>query len=194
MYVPSLGDQVPTIGNRLTRALARWALQIAGWRFEGEIPNHSRMVVVAAPHTTAVDFFAALPAIAAIGIRLSWMGAEWVFRVPLMRLIGGIKVDRAQPKDIVAQTIDALKQRESFVLALAPEGTRKKRVPWKTGFYRIAHGAGVPLFLVAIDPKGKTFRLGPSFLPSGDYEADMEERIKPYYAEYLDKYPERFGI
>ncbi len=67
-------------------------------------------------------------------------------------------------------------------------------VPWKTGFYRIATGAGVPIMLASIDPEKKTLRFGPTFEPSGDYDADMENEIRPFYAEYLDRYPERFGI
>lgn len=77
---------------------------------------------------------------------------------------------------------------------LSPEGSRKKVVPWKTGFYRIARGAGVLVLLVSIDQESKLIRIGPSFEPSGDYDADMEEKIKPFYTEYVDRYPERFGI
>jgi 1-acyl-sn-glycerol-3-phosphate acyltransferase len=194
MYVPTLGDRLPRRGNRLTRAAGRWVLRLWGWRFEGVIPDHPKMVVIAAPHTTAWDFIVGMVAIFAIGIRVSWLGADWVFRFPMMRSLGGVPVDRSRRHDLVARTVETFAGRERHVLALSPEGTRSKRVPWKTGFYHIARGAGVPVFLAAIDQRAKRLILGPSFLPSGDYEADMEAHIRPFYAEYLDKYPERFGI
>ena len=194
MYVPTLGDRLPRRGNRLTRAAGRWVLRLWGWRFEGVIPDHPKMVVIAAPHTTAWDFIVGMVAIFAIGIRVSWLGADWVFRFPMMRSLGGIPVDRSRRHDLVARTVESFAGRERHVLALSPEGTRSKRVPWRTGFYHIARGAEVPVLLAAIDQRAKLLSIGPSFLPSGDYEADMEEHIRPFYGEYLDKYPERFGI
>ncbi len=194
MDVPTLGDRLPKRGNRLTRALARWILRLWGWRLEGTIPDHPRMVVIAAPHTTAWDFIVGMVAIFALGIRISWLGADWVFRFPFMRFLGGIPVDRSRRHDLVARIVETLAGRERYLLALAPEGSRSKVVPWKTGFYHIACGAGVPILLAAIDPRRQLIRFGPSFRPSGDYEADMEEEIRPFYARYVDEYPERFGM
>ena len=178
----------------LTRAVGRTVLRWMGWRLEGAVPNREKLLAIAAPHTTAWDFVVGMVVLLALGARVSWLGADWVFRFPFMRAIGGIPVDRSAPRGLVPQVVDRFEERERFILALSPEGSRKKVAPWKTGFYRIAVGAGVPVLLVSIDQERKRIRIGPCFEPSGDYDADMDEKIRPFYAEYLDRYPERFGI
>jgi len=193
-HVEPLGDRLPRQGNRLTRRAGRTLLRWIGWRIEGALPNREKLVAIVAPHTSAWDFIVGMVVLLALGLRVSWLGADWVVRFPFMRAIGGIPVDRSAPHGMVPQVVDRFEDRESFVLALSPEGSRKKVVPWKTGFYRIARGAGVPVFLVSIDHEVKLLRFGPTFEPSGDYDADMEEKIRPRYAEYLDRYPDRFGI
>jgi hypothetical protein len=191
--VPRLGDRVPKRGNALTRGLGAAVLRLLGWRFEGPFPDVAKLVAVGAPHTTANDFLIAILTILALGIRATWLGIDWIFRFPLMRWVGGSPVDRSRRQDLVSLNIEKFKDREQYVLALAPEGSRKKVVPWKTGFYRIAHGAGVPILLVAIDQQHKILRFGPCFETSGDLEADMEI-LRAFYAPYLERYAERFGI
>ncbi len=194
VYVPELRDQIPKRGSRLSRWFGRSLMRLFGWRIEGTLPNRSKMVAIGAPHTTAWDFGMALMMIWALGLRISWMGADWVVRFPFMSYLGGIPVDRSQPHGLVAQSIEQFRSRANLWLAIAPEGSRKKVVPWKSGFYRIAVGAGVPIFLVGMDLKNRVLRLGPEVGLSGDYEADMEERIQPFFARYVDDCPDRFGM
>ena len=193
-HVAPIGDRLPRQGNRLTRAIGRTLLRWTGWRFEGAVPNRDKLLAIGAPHTTAWDFALAMMAILALGVRVSWLGADWVFRFPFMRAIGGIPVDRSVRQGMVPQAIRRFAERPKLILALTPEGSRKKVVPWKTGFYHIAAGAGVPVLMVSIDLENKLLRFGPSFEPSGDYEADMETKIEPFYADLVDRFPERFGI
>ncbi len=192
--MPALGERVPRWGNRLTRAFGRAVLRLVGWRVDGEIPNREKLLAISAPHTTAWDLPICLMALVAIGIRGSWMGADWIFRIPLMRKIGGVPIDRQARLGVVAQTIESYKNRRQFALALFPEGSRKKVVPWKTGFYRIAVGAEVPILLVVVDQQAKRMTIGPTFEPCGDYQADMDEHIRPVYARFADQYPDQFGI
>ncbi|MEE8523721.1 MAG: 1-acyl-sn-glycerol-3-phosphate acyltransferase [Thermoanaerobaculia bacterium] len=191
--VPELGDLVPKRGNAVTRAAGAAVLRLLGWRFEGPFPNVAKLVAIGAPHTTAKDFLIAIATILALGIRATWLGIDWIFRFPLMRWVGGVPIDRSRRQDVVSLNIDKFKDLERYVLALAPEGSRKKVVPWKTGFYHIAHGAGVPILMIGIDQQHKILRFGPCFETSGDLEADME-KIRSYYAPYVDRYSERFGI
>ena len=192
--VPAVGDRVPRQGNRVTRALGRMALRLLRWRVVGPIPNRKRFLVVVAPHTTGWDFPIAMVTLFALGIRASWLGVDWLLRYPLMSKLGGISVDRGAGQGIVGRAIAEFGRRQQYILGLSPEGSRKKVTPWKTGFYRIATGAAVPLLLVAIDQRKKQIRMGPIFDLSGDYEADMEHRIQPFYAEYLEQYPDRFSF
>jgi len=88
--------------------------------------------------------------------------------------------------------IGVLRERAEFVMLLAPEGTRKKVTRWKTGFYHIARGAGVPIVLSFLDYARKEGGLGPVFYPTGDFEADMRE-ILAFYAGVTGRHPERMG-
>lgn len=191
--VPELGELVPKRGNALTRKVGATALRLMGWRFEGSFPNVPKLVAIGAPHTTAKDFPVAIMTIMALGIHATWLGVDWIFRFPMMRWVGGVPIDRSKRQDLVSLNIDKFKDREGYVLALAPEGSRKKVVPWKTGYYHIAHGAGVPILMIGIDQQHKVLHFGPCLETSGDLEADME-KIRSFYAKYLDRYAERFGI
>ena len=75
-------------------------------------------------------------------------------------------------------------------ICLAPEGTRKKVEKLKTGFYFIAVGAKVPIFMVKFDYKNKIVWLREPFYPTGDIDADMT-LIDNYFAGTQGKYPEK---
>ena len=63
---------------------------------------------------------------------------------------------------------------------MAPEGTRSYTEKWKTGFYHIAVGAGVPILPIAMDYKTKQMRFMPLFYPTGDYDADLPKILENY--------------
>ncbi len=194
IHIPPLGPRVPRRGNRLTRALGRTIVRLAGWRVEGDIPNREKFLVIIGPHTTGWDFPICLITLIGLGVRVSWLGVDWMFRYPLMHKMGGVPVDRKARLGVVPSCIETYNKRSHYILGLSPEGSRKKVVPWKTGFYHIAIGAGVPILMVVIDQQAKRIGVGPWFHPSGDYRADMDEHIIPVYAEFAEKYPDNFGI
>jgi 1-acyl-sn-glycerol-3-phosphate acyltransferase len=140
-------------------AFARHALRLLGWRlmFDG-LPSRQGVIVVY-PHTSNWDFPIALLAKWAIGIQVTFWGKESLFRVPLfgrwLRWLGGLPVRRSTRQGAVGQMIDAMREaREEgrfMWLALAPEGTRARVGGWRSGFYRVAHQAGVPVGLVVLD-------------------------------------------
>lgn len=178
----------------MTWGLGAAGLRLLGWRVTGTVPNREKFLVVVAPHTSGWDFAIAMVTLVALGVRASWLGVDWIFRYPLMSKIGGIPVDRSAGQGIVRRAIREFARRQHYILGLSPEGSRKKVVPWKTGYYRIATGAGVPLLLVSFDQRRKTIHLGDFFEPSGDYQADMDSRIRPFYAEFSERYPDNFGM
>jgi 1-acyl-sn-glycerol-3-phosphate acyltransferase len=45
---------------------------------------------------------------------------------------------------------------------------------WKSGFYHIAKGAGIPIVMAVVDGKHKTVRIGQVFHPTGNMETDMK--------------------
>ena len=75
---------------------------------------------------------------------------------------------------------------------VAPEGTRKRSDKWKSGFYRIAVAAGVPILPVAFDYPRKVIRFDPLFHPSGDYERDLALLQSHFRADMALK-PENYG-
>jgi len=74
------------------------------------------------------------------------------------------------------------------MLMVPPSGTRKKVLYWKTGFYHIAHGAGVPIVMGFLDYRRKHGGIGPVFQPSGNIDRDMET-IRDFYRDISGKYP-----
>ena len=159
-----LGPHAPQTRRPWLRALGWWLMQRAGWRFEGQIPDAPRFVVIVAPHTSNWDFPVGLAAKWALGLDAHWWGKDTLFLPPLgwfMRANGGIPVDRRNRQDVVDRTVDAFRTNERFALALAPEGTRKKVTQWRSGFWHVARGAGVPIVCVALDWEHRVMRLGP---------------------------------
>ena len=177
--------------------VVRWALVTffgwQGWTVEGTAPTPRKFVIIAAPHTSNWDFVYFLGAADALNLKLSFMGKASLFRWPFARMmtdLGGIPVDRTQAKDMVGTMVAEFARRDEFMLTIAPEGTRGKARQWKTGFYHIAMGAGVPMVCGMMDYRRKVVSLGEAILPTGDYEADMV-RLKAIYSSCSPKHPQQ---
>jgi 1-acyl-sn-glycerol-3-phosphate acyltransferase len=78
-------------------------------------------------------------------------------------------------------------------LCLAPEGTRSRVSPWKTGFLHIAHKANVPVLLVAFDYKKKLIEFGPLHNISDNTHFELN-RIYLHFKQAQGKYPEKMVI
>lgn len=179
----------------LVRALSALALRLAGWKVEGEVPPYSRFVVIGAPHTSNWDWALMVAVTGYLGIKPYWMGKRALFPgplAPLMRWLGGIPIDRDSPKDVVEQVVDAFKSHHEMVVIITPEGTRKRAPRWKTGFYRIARAAGVPIVLAWIDYPSRRVGIGPAMTPTGDLEADLR-LIGEFYRDKRGLYPDQGG-
>jgi 1-acyl-sn-glycerol-3-phosphate acyltransferase len=163
---------------------AQWVWRTIGWKMEGAAPHHRKCVIIAVPHTSSVDFFMMLLMAWYFGFRINWMGTAGLFRWPLgilMRRLGGIPIYRKERRNTVDQAVAALNSADDMFLVLSPEGTRSYRDYWRTGFYRMAEGAGVPIYLGFLDFATKRAGVRPEPLyPSGDIDADMVE-IAAFY-------------
>ena len=158
------------------RAFGRLCFSWAGWRIEGGFPDSPRAVCIVAPHTSNWDFLLGMALVLALELRVSWLGKHRIFRAPFrgfLRWLGGIPVDRGSPHGVVGDCVRAFEAAPALFLALSPEGTRKGASVWKTGFYHIAAGAGVPILPVALDSRQRVIRILPAFLPSQDLERDL---------------------
>ncbi len=108
----------------------------------------------------------------------------------MMRRLGGVPVDRFKSHNMVDAMVREFERRDDFLLTIPPEGTRGAGKQWRTGFYYIALQAKVPLIIGLMDYQKKTGGLGPSFMPSGDYKADMKI-LSDFYHSVTPKYPEK---
>lgn len=178
----------------MKKLLGRIMLAISGWRIEGGVPEVKKLVMIAAPHTSNWDFVHMTAIAFFLDIDISWMGKRSLFRFPFgtfFRVLGGIPVDRSKNNNLVEQLVAEMDKRERFFLVVPAEGTRRRSEYWKSGFYHIAYGAGVPIALGYLDFSKKCGSIGPLLYPTGDIAADMD-RIRAHYADIKGKHPERF--
>lgn len=183
--------------NTLLRGLSLAVLRLQGWKIEGSLPDGAtKAVLIAAPHTSNWDLPYTLMTGFALRLNLYWMGKESIFRAPFgafMRWLGGIAVDRSRSNNLVAASVEAIRAATGpLQLVVPPEGTRSKTRYWKTGFYHIAVGAGVPIVMAYMDYAEKRAGLGPVFHPTGDVERDMES-IKAFYAPFKGRNADQFS-
>jgi 1-acyl-sn-glycerol-3-phosphate acyltransferase len=175
--------------------LARRLLALLGWRAEGAPPDLPKYVLVVAPHTSNWDFPVLLLLAVALGIKATWMGKHTLFRPPLgwlMRRLGGLPIDRTARNNVVEQAVESFYSSDRLILAILPEGTRKRTPYWKSGFYHIARGAGAPIALGYADFERKVGGIGRVLTLSGHIEADMAT-IRDFYSRVVGKRPEQFG-
>jgi 1-acyl-sn-glycerol-3-phosphate acyltransferase len=97
------------------------------------------------------------------------------------KALGGVPVNRRERTGFVERIVEEFRVRERFNLVIATEGTRSLQPGWKSGFYRIAVAAGVPVLLGVVDYSRKEVGLLASVELSGDEAADMA-RIAQCYA------------
>lgn len=181
------------------KTILRWVslllLKLSGWKIAGKPPTLKKYVMIAAPHTSNWDFYYTMLIAFVMRVKIYWMGKDALFRGPagfFFRWMGGIAIDRSRSNNVVAQSIEAFETNETLVMVVPPEGTRSRSRYWKTGFYHIANGAGVPIVLGFLDFRLKIGGIGPALMPTGDIDEDMK-LIKGFYRNVSGKYPELTG-
>jgi 1-acyl-sn-glycerol-3-phosphate acyltransferase len=190
-----IAPSIPRWGNSFTRWVGLTVLRLFGWKLDVVLPNRSKMVLIYAPHTSNWDFVFGLAAILALQVRVHWFGKHTIFRPPFRNLLiklGGIPIDRSAAGSVVHQTTQKFAEKQQLLIGLAPEGTRSLAPKWKSGFYKIAEAAQVPILISYLDYKKKVVSLGPLIEPSGDYAADLE-KIQSFYRGIAPCIPEKFA-
>ncbi len=178
--------------NTLLRFGSTLYLKGTGWRLTGEIPAARRFVMIAAPHTSNWDLPMTLALVFAFRLKVYFLAKHTLFRQPFgsfLRWLGGIPVDRSKANNFVEQAAELFSIHDDLILIVPPEGTRKRVRFWKSGFYHIACGAKVPIVLGFIDFKRKVAGFGGTYVPSGNFDADLIE-IQAFYAGITGKNPD----
>jgi len=156
-------EAMPTWGQRTALRM----LNAIGWNFHFKPLPGPHGIAVVYPHTSNWDFLVGLLAKWAAGLHFRWLAKDALFRGPMGPLM-----------------------RYWFWLAITPEGTRSYRPHWKSGFYRIALAAEVPVLLVSLDYGKKVIDVTRSLTMTGIDAADMAAIAQAYEgvrALYPDK-------
>lgn len=193
---PIISQDIPRLGNRFSQWLGKSVLKALGWRFEGPFHSNKKMVIAVAPHTSNWDFVVGLAVVFSLRLKISFFGKHSIFIPPFSSLLkrwGGIPIERSRAHGVVDQMIGEIKHADKMLLCLAPEGTRSKILPWKSGFLHIAHQAQIPVFLIGLDYQRKTILFGPIFDTSNDTELEMR-KVYEFYARVHPKYPSQVAF
>ena len=177
------------------RSLWQLYLKLEGWKAINEFPNHlKKTVVIVAPHTHWKDFTIGIAARSVLKIKHGkYLGKAELFKGTfgfLFRWLGGTPVDRFSKQGVVEQVVEKFNNAENLVIALSPEGTRKKVDKLRTGFYYIAKKANVPIVMVGLDYSKKELSVSEPFYTTEKEAADFRKIIE-FFAPLKGYYPDQ---
>lgn len=176
------------------QAFSKFLFKVLGWKAIVTIPEPPKSVICIAPHTSNWDFPIGEFYYWALGRHSHFLMKKSWFFFPmgsLLRSLGGIPVDRSKRTSVTDQMAIEFENRETFHLAITPEGTRKLVKKWKMGFYHIALKAQVPIQLAYIDYAKKEMGITGIVYPTGDEAADLA-KIQAFYKDVTPCHPQNF--
>ena len=170
------------ICRQMIRSLSKFILKkIICWKVIGSLPSNEKYVIAVVPHSSYFDLIIAVLIRTYSGLKIKFIGKKELFN-PItsffFKFLGGIPVDRSKNTNLVDEVVNLFNQNEIQILAIAPEGTRKKVKKWKSGFYYIALNANLPILMVSFDYIKKEVKINKKFYPTGDINKDFIELEK----------------
>ena len=154
--------------------------KIIGWKIKGNLNlsknKIKKTIIIAAPHTHWLDLFLGILIRGSIGFKSNFIAKKELFFFPLnifLKHIGGVPVNRSKKNNTVNEIVNIYKNKEEFIISLAPEGTRKKVVKFKTGFYFIAKEANIPIIMITMDYSNKQSLISDPFYPTENLNDDL---------------------
>jgi 1-acyl-sn-glycerol-3-phosphate acyltransferase len=180
--------------KRFYKAFFGFWFRLFGWKSIGDPPsNMTKYVLAVAPHTSNWDFAVGYSVKHIHDLHPDFLAKDSLFKIPLLgwflRNMGGHPVDRSIKKNTVDQIVDKFETLDKFIMAIAPEGTRSFSPEWKTGFYRVAEKANVPIILIGFDYGRKVVEFSEPLYPTGNMEEDIE-KMKAFFRPMRGKHPE----
>ena len=177
------------VGARRGSALL---LRLLGWRDATDRAVHppwrhlpDKYVVLGEPHTHLVDvlfmwlLFKTWRVEACFPVNRKWF-------VPgvgtCLRSMGAFAVNTGRKGGMVAQLVRKFKEEDRMVLHIPPSGTRKRTGYWRSGFYHVAIGAGVPVVPAWLDASTRTYGYGAPYALTGDQDHDVAH-FRRFYAD-----------
>jgi len=167
--------------------------KILRWKMEGYLsPNIKKSIIIVVPHTSWHDFYIGALIRRIVDLEIHFIAKKELFDSPFgwyFKWMGGSPIQRNSKQNKVEEVTALFKSKETFRLAIAPEGTRKKVLKWRTGFYYIAVSANVPIISIAFDYDSKTVKISNPFYPTGNIEEDLVV-LRDFYKDVVGKIPE----
>lgn len=173
--------------------------KLAGWKV-CKFPPEGAGVAIAAPHTSNWDFIYALGAAILQDVKIYFSIKDSLCKVPVLGAwlmwLGAMPIDRSSKGQgqveqikafIESQKAKSLNGKPVFFL-FTPEGTRGAVTKWKTGFYHIAQGCDLPIFLAKVDYQSKESGVFHTFQLTGDKDNDIQA-IQASYKTVQGKHP-----
>lgn len=176
------------------RALLR-LLRLRGWKEVLVWPPERKGIILVYPHTSNWDFVIGLMFKVGHALPANWIGKAEMFPHPFRRLLkwlGGIPVDRSNSKGFVDTMVEEFRRRDWIWVGIAPEGTRSYTDYLKSGFYRLALAADVPVGFGYIDYGTRTCGIDTYVRFTGDTERDLQV-MRAFYAGKRGRRPSLAG-
>ncbi|TXE11539.1 acyltransferase [Seonamhaeicola algicola] len=166
------------------------------WKVVGNINlsknTIKKAVIIAAPHTSWHDFYIGVLLRSVIKVKTNFIAKKSLFKFPFgwfFKSLGGTPVNRFSNENKVQAIVEIFNNHDEFRITLAPEGTRKKVLQWRTGFYFIAKKANVPIIMITFDYKNKQNKISEPFYPTNNKEADFSF-MQDFFKNVEGKIPE----
>ena len=156
----------------MIKILSKFILsKIIGWKVIGSLPVNKKYIIAVVPHSSYFDLIVAVLIRTYSGVKIKFIGKKELFNPVtafFFRFLGGIPVNRNKNTNLVDAVVNLFHTNKIQILAIAPEGTRKKVNKWKTGFYYIALKAELPILMVSFDYDRKEVKINDKFNPTGN--------------------------
>ncbi len=168
---------------------------IMGWKIVGDYPKDlKKFIIVGAPHTSNIDFVLGALMKYIKELPINFIGKHTLFKPPygfIFKALGGVPVDRSKSSNMVDAIIKVFNEKDEFILAISPEGTRTKIEKWKSGFYHIALGANIPIIFNTFNFGKKEYLISKPYYLTGDKKKDFLF-FHNFYKDVKGKFPDQF--
>jgi 1-acyl-sn-glycerol-3-phosphate acyltransferase len=145
------------------------------------------------PHTSWKDQLVGLAARSILRLRqIKFLGKKELFVEQLGVFFRSLGPNRSANKGTANKVAPLFNANQEFILALSPEGTRRRVERLRTGFYFIARHAEIPIVMIGLDFSNRKLIISEPFYTTDDQQKDFET-ILSFYSSINGKHPE-FGL
>lgn len=179
---------VYTYKKHIRRAIATSILWCLGWTdVSCAHPLPKSFIGLGEPHTHILDAVFACMFMWSWDMSPCFLVNQKFFRFGLghvLRAVGACPVDTMSSTNVVSQLVKRFEQSNTFVMQIAPSGTRKYTDHWRSGFMHIAQQANVPIVPIFLHYTTKEFGYS---VPIVAHDRDISAVMDDIRDAYRDK-------